>query len=65
MNYIKTHGQELETAYPYTAIDGTCKYAAASGKVNVKTVASVTPRSVPQLKAAIAAGPTSVTVEAD
>ena len=65
MNYIKTHGQELETAYPYTARDGTCKYAAASGKVNVKTVASVTPRSVPQLKAAIAAGPTSVTVEAD
>ena len=65
MNYIKTHGQELETAYPYTAQDGTCKFAAASGKVNVNTIANVTPSSVAQLKAAIAQGPTSVTVEAD
>ena len=65
MNYIKTHGQELETAYPYTAVTGTCKYSAASGKVNVNTIANVTPSSVAQLKAAIAQGPTSVTVEAD
>jgi len=65
MNYIKTHGQELETAYPYTARDGTCKYNASAGKVNVKTIASVAPKSVPALKAAIASGPTSVTVEAD
>ena len=64
MNYIKTHGQELETAYPYTAVTGTCKYSAASGKVNVNTIANVTPSSVAQLKAAIAQGPTSVTVEA-
>ena len=33
--------------------------------MNVQSVATVTPRSVPQLKAAIATGPTSVTVEAD
>ena len=65
MEYVKTHGHELWDTYPYNGKDGTCKYAAASGKVNVKTVASVTPNSVPQLKAAIAKGPTSVGVEAD
>lgn len=65
MNYAKTHGQELQSDYPYTAKDGTCKFAAAKGKVDVKSVATVTARSVSQLKAAIAKGPTSVTVEAD
>ena len=65
MNYIKTHSQELETAYSYTARDGTCKYDSASGKVNVKSVATVRARSAAQLMAAIATGPTSVTVEAD
>ena len=65
MNYVKTHSQELESAYAYTARDGTCKFSSASGKVAVKTVATVTARSAAQLKAAIATGPTSVTVEAD
>ena len=65
MNYIKTHGQELETDYPYTARTGTCKYSSTKGKVNVKSIANVGAKSVAQLKAAIATGPTSVTVEAD
>ena len=65
MNYVKTHPQELESDYAYTARDGTCKFSSASGKVAVKTVATVTAKSAAQLKAAIATGPTSVTVEAD
>jgi len=65
MTYMETHGQELETAYPYTAMDGSCNYSAADGKVEVSTIANVAPSSVAQLKAAIATGPTSVTVEAD
>jgi C1A family cysteine protease len=65
MKYVATHGQELESAYPYTARDGTCKYEAAKGKVNTKGVNTVQARSVDALKAAIAKGPTSVTVEAD
>jgi len=65
MNYVATHGQELESAYPYTARDGTCKYDATKGKVNTAGVNTVKARSVSALKAAIAAGPTSVTVEAD
>lgn len=65
MTYLKTHGQELTSDYPYTARDGTCKFTAAKGKVDVKNIASVTPKSVAQLKAAIDKGPVSVTVEAD
>jgi cathepsin L len=65
MTYAKTHGQELESDYPYTARDGSCKYSSGKGKVNVKAINNVSARSVPQLKAAIAKGPTSVTVEAD
>lgn len=65
MRYLEKHGQELETDYPYTARDGSCKASSSKGKVDVKSIASVTPRSVSQLKAAIAKGPTSVTVEAD
>jgi hypothetical protein len=65
MTYIETHGQELETAYPYTAQNGPCNYSEADGKVEVSNIANVAPSSVDQLKAAIATGPTSVTVEAD
>jgi len=25
-NYMQTYGQELNSSYPYTAKDGTCKY---------------------------------------
>ena len=65
MRYAEAHGQELEADYAYTARDGTCKYASSKGKVNVKSIAQVGAKSVAQLKAAIAKGPTSVTVEAD
>jgi C1A family cysteine protease len=65
MNYIHTHVQELETAYPYKATTNACNYDATKGTVNVNVVATVTPKSAAQLKAAIATGPTSVTVEAD
>jgi C1A family cysteine protease len=65
MNYAKTHGQELQSAYPYTAKDGTCKYSQALGKVDVQTVVQVPAKSVAQLKAAIDKGVVSVTIEAD
>ena len=65
MNYITTHGQELETAYPYTAVTGTCQYNQSQGKVNVTSINQVPAGTVADLKAAINAGPTSVTVEAD
>jgi len=63
--YLEKHGQELETAYPYTARDGSCKAASAQGRVDVEAFTTVPKQSVSQLKAAIAQGPTSVTIEAD
>jgi C1A family cysteine protease len=65
MVYLEKIGQELTSEYPYTARDGSCHASASKGKVEVKSIANVTPRSPSQLMAAIAKGPTSVTVEAD
>ena len=65
MNYVKTTHQELESVYEYTGKDGTCMSKEHTRGVIVKTVNAVTPRSAAQLKAAIAIGPTSVTVCAE
>ena len=56
---------ELESDYPYTARQGTCKQASAKGRVDVSTYTNVQAKSIPQLKAAIAKQPVSVTIEAD
>ena len=60
---------ELNSDYPYTSGDtsskGDCKYDASKGKLGVKSFTKVPPKSVAQLKAAIAKQPVSVTVEAD
>lgn len=56
---------ELESVYPYTGVDGTCKYDSSKGKVKVTTYAAVKANSVDQLMAAIAQGPVSVAIEAD
>jgi len=62
--YIETTPLDTESAYPYTARDGSCKASkAGSGKVaNYYDVAQGSPS---QLKAAIAKGPVSVAIEAD
>jgi len=65
MTYAEKHGQELEADYPYTAKDGSCKFTSTKGMVDVTTIVSVPKKSASQLKAAIANGPVSVTVEAD
>jgi C1A family cysteine protease len=64
-NYVEAHTQTLEADYPYVGKDGTCKDKSVTGGVKVATYSSVTPQSPSQLMAAIAKGPTSVTVEAD
>ena len=51
--------------YPYVAHDQTCKFSESQGKVRVSGVGNVPKGSVEQLKAAIADGPVSVTVQAD
>ena len=54
----------LESDYPYVAHNQTCTYNPDLGKVTVTAVNLVPGQSVDQLKAAIAQGPTSVTVDA-
>jgi len=65
MNYVKENGQVLESDYKYTAKDGTCRASSFTAQVHVAAVNKVQSRSAAQLLAAIALGPTSVTVEAD
>jgi cathepsin L len=52
-DYAKKNPLELESDYPYKAVDGTCHAVAAKEKVKVLSYASVKPKSVAQLKAAI------------
>jgi len=65
MQYVQQNGQTLESNYTYTARDGTCRAQQMTSSVGVTKVNQVPSRSASSLKAAIAQGPTSVTVEAD
>lgn len=62
--YVETNPQELEGDYPYTATTGTCHADTAKGKVVAMSYVNAPPKSIPQLKAAIAAQVTSVRVHA-
>jgi len=63
MKFVESNSQELESEYPYTGRDGRCHEK--TGHVKVTGIHKVQSQSVSALKAAIANGPTSVTVEAD
>jgi len=65
MNYVAKNGQVLERDYTYTGRDGSCRQASYKAQVYVSQVHTVQSMSADALKAAIYAGPTSVTVEAD
>jgi len=62
--YLETWGAELESVYPYTATDGTCKFNAKNEKVTVKSFVDVEATDA-GLKAAIAEGPVAVGVAAN
>jgi hypothetical protein len=63
--YIQVNPLETESDYPYKGQDEICHYIESKGFAKVTGYASVTPNSVNQLKAAIAKGPVSVSIEAD
>lgn len=64
--YATTHTVELETDYPYTAVDGTCAYDESKGKITVTEWSWVYPRQSPDaLKAALTLQPVSVSVDAN
>jgi len=62
--YAETHALCEETAYPYTARDGTCQ-TKCKGVVQIKAYTDVTPNNENQLQAAVYQQPVSVAVEAD
>ena len=41
-NYLMTSKHELDSSYPYTGKDGTCKYKSSLGKVNTTSYKKVT-----------------------
>jgi len=68
-NYLKNHYAMLESVYPYVAGDGSktaCQYNEANATdVILSGMVEVTPSDVNALKAAVANGPTAVSLEAD
>jgi len=63
LDYTAAKGVQLESDYPYTAQDGSCKYSAA--KVAFTNKAYKTANGDSGLEAAVKIGPVSVSVEAD
>merc|ERR1719498_1035804 len=59
------HPQETETDYPYAAHNNKCKYDKSKGKVKTSKVHWVKTKSVEQLKAAVANGVVSVSIQAN
>jgi len=65
MEYVQQAGQALESDYVYEARNDSCRASSYTKHVYVSGINQVQPKSADQLIAAIAQGPTSVTVEAD
>jgi len=65
LEYTAAKGIELESTYPYTAADGTCKYQQSQVKFQNKGYGNVTSKNEVSLLTSVYAQPTSVCVEAD
>jgi len=65
LTYAATNGVELESDYPYTAVDGKCKYAKKKAHSVNSGYEAVTAKSSDSLKAALVNTPVSIAIEAD
>jgi len=64
--YLESNFAQLESVYPYTGRDGTCRQSSkANTTVKAKSYQNVTRNNVSALVASIAKGPTSVAIQAD
>jgi len=63
--YIIDNGITTETAYPYRAVDGTCKSAGKPVAATIRSFKDVTPNNNNALKTALNVGPVSIAIEAD
>jgi len=64
-DYCKTSPLELESSYPYTGRDGSCKFDKTKSKVKINSWSKVTPKSASAMKEALAKAPLAVSIEAD
>jgi len=62
---IANKGLCTESAYPYTAQDGTCKSTTCSSAATISSYHDVTPQSDPAMEAAVVQQPVSIAIEAD
>lgn len=60
---ISVGGQELTSAYPYTAQDGTCKFSKSLIAASISSFYDVPQNQCKQLQAAVATKPTSVAIQ--
>jgi KDEL-tailed cysteine endopeptidase len=65
VQYAAKNGLELESDYPYTAQDGSCKYDKSKTTQVASDYKYVTPKNANALKTALVAQPVSVLIEAD
>jgi len=65
LQYTAQNGLQLESDYPYTAIDGTCAYKKRKAYNTNKNYKAITTQSADDLKAALVNGPVSIGIEAD
>jgi len=65
LEYTAAKGIELESVYPYKAVDGTCKYNQADIKFQNKGYANVTKNNEVAMATQLVLQPISVCVEAD
>jgi len=65
LEYTAAKGVELESTYPYKAVDGTCKYNQADVKFTNKGYANVTKSNEVAMATQLVLQPISVCVEAD
>lgn len=62
---IAVGGQELNSDYPYTAVNGSCKFAAGKIAENINNYQDVTQNSCKSLQQQVLTGPVSVAVQAN
>lgn len=65
VTYVSKNGIEVDTDYPYTGQQGTCRYNSAKAHNVTTGYKFVTANSTDQLKAAVVNQPVSVGIEAD
>ena len=63
--YAESNPLEIETDYPYRAVDDQCTFKQEKGKVRVSAIKDVPANDLKEMKKALTIGPISVAIQAD